>query len=152
LDAVPIHEGHPDNKGQQAADQRYWAIGDELTDAVQAAEKKSRSLKPLGRLTPYIMRYRGMVAGALVALVVAAVTSLALPLAVRRMIDNGFTMADGSFINSYFAMLTVMAVLLAAASALRYYFVITLGERIVSDLRRDVFAHVTRLSPSFFLL
>jgi ATP-binding cassette subfamily B protein len=150
LDAVPIHEGHPDNKGQQAADQRYWAIGDELTDAVQAAEKKSRSLKPLGRLAPYILRYRGMVAGALVALVVAAVTSLALPLAVRRMIDNGFTMADGSFINSYFAMLTVMAVLLAAASALRYYFVITLGERIVSDLRRDVFAHVTRLSPSFF--
>ncbi len=47
-------------------------------------------------------------------------------------------------------MLMVMAVVLAIASALRYYFVITLGERIVSDLRRDVFAHVTRLSPSFF--
>ncbi|NLS05541.1 ATP-binding cassette domain-containing protein [Rhizobium sp. P32RR-XVIII] len=121
-----------------------------MTDAVQAAEKKSRSLKPLARLAPYMMRYRGMVAGALVALVVAAVTSLALPLAVRRMIDHGFTQADGNFINSYFAMLTVMAVVLAAASALRYYFVITLGERIVSDLRRDVFAHVTRLSPSFF--
>jgi ATP-binding cassette subfamily B protein len=97
-----------------------------------------------------MMRYRGMVAGALVSLVVAAVTSLTLPLAVRRMIDHGFTQADGTFINSYFAMLMVMAVVLAAASALRYYFVITLGERIVSDLRRDVFTHVTRLSPSFF--
>jgi ATP-binding cassette subfamily B protein len=96
------------------------------------------------------MRYRGMVAGALVSLTLAAVTSLALPLAVRRMIDHGFTQPDGSFIDSYFVMLMVMAVILAMASALRYYFVITLGERIVSDLRRDVFAHVTRLSSSFF--
>jgi ABC-type multidrug transport system fused ATPase/permease subunit len=96
------------------------------------------------------MRYRGMVAGALVSLALAAVTSLALPLAVRRMIDHGFTQSDGSFINSYFAMLMVMAVVLAIASAMRYYFVITLGERIVADLRRDVFAHVARLSPAFF--
>ncbi len=121
-----------------------------MTDAVQGGEKKSRSLKPLGRLTPYVMRYRGLVTGALVALALAAVTSLALPLAIRRMIDHGFTQPDGSFINSYFAMLMVMAIVLAIASALRYYFVITLGERIVSDLRRDVFAHVTRLSASFF--
>ncbi|MFA1621599.1 ABC transporter transmembrane domain-containing protein [Rhizobium mongolense] len=121
-----------------------------MANAVQTAEKKSRSLKPLGRLAPYVKRYRGIVAGALVSLVVAAVTSLTLPLAVRRMIDHGFTQADGTFINSYFAMLLVISVILAAASAFRYYFVITLGERIVSDLRRDVFAHVTRLSPSFF--
>ena len=87
---------------------------------------------------------------ALVSLTLAAVTSLALPLAVRRMIDHGFSQPDGSFIDSYFVMLMVMAVILAMASALRYYFVIILGERIVSDLRRDVFAHVTRLSPSFF--
>jgi ATP-binding cassette subfamily B protein len=66
------------------------------------------------------------------------------------MIDHGFTQADGSFINSYFLMLMIMAIVLAIASALRYYFVITLGERVVSDLRRDVFNHVTRLSPSFF--
>lgn len=96
------------------------------------------------------MRYRGLVAGALISLALAAMTSLALPLAVRRMIDHGFTESDGSFINSYFAMLMVMAVVLAIASALRYYFVITIGERIVADLRRDVFNHVTRLSPSFF--
>lgn len=96
------------------------------------------------------MRYRAMVAGALMSLALAAVTSLALPLAVRRMIDHGFTQSDGRFINSYFAMLMVMAIVLAVASALRYYFVITIGERIVADLRRDVFSHVTRLSPSFF--
>ena len=126
------------------------AIGDDLAEQAQAEEKKTRSLRPLGRLTPYVMRYRGLVAGALISLALAAVTSLALPLAVRRMIDHGFTQSDGRFINSYFAMLMVMAVVLAIASALRYYFVITIGERIVADLRRDVFAHVTRLSPSFF--
>ncbi|WP_183900519.1 ABC transporter transmembrane domain-containing protein [Rhizobium metallidurans] len=117
---------------------------------MQTEKKKSRSLRPLGRLTPYVMRYRGLVTGALFSLALAALTSLALPLAVRRMIDHGFSYSDGRFINSYFIMLMAMAVVLAIASALRYFFVITLGERIVSDLRRDVFAHVTRLSASFF--
>ncbi len=88
--------------------------------------------------------------GALAALVVAALATLALPLAVRRMIDIGFFDADSQFINSYFAMLLAIAALLATASALRYYFVITIGERVVSDLRRDVFSHVTSLSATFF--
>jgi ATP-binding cassette subfamily B protein len=52
------------------------ATGDELTDASQTEKKKSRSLKPLGRLTPYVMRYRGMVTGAIIALALAAITSL----------------------------------------------------------------------------
>jgi ATP-binding cassette subfamily B protein len=82
--------------------------------------------------------------------VLAAVTTLALPLAVRRMIDHGFSHADTTFVSNYFAMLMAMAAMLALASAARYYFVITLGERVVSDLRRDVFSHLTTLSPSFF--
>ncbi|WP_457301956.1 ABC transporter transmembrane domain-containing protein [Phyllobacterium sp. P5_D12] len=117
---------------------------------LQETEKKRRSLKPLRRIYPYMSRYRGMIAGALVSLVLAAVTTLTLPLAVRRMIDHGFTGANGAFINNYFGMLVVLAALLALASGGRYYFVITLGERIVSDLRRDVFDHLTRLSPAFF--
>ncbi|MBY5570868.1 ATP-binding cassette domain-containing protein [Rhizobium leguminosarum] len=121
-----------------------------MAEQARVEENKTRSLRSLGRLTPYVMRYRGLVAGALMSLALAAITSLALPLAVRRMIDHGFTQSDGRFINSYFAMLMVMAIVLAVASALRYYFVITIGERIVADLRRDVFSHVTRLSPSFF--
>ncbi|MBY5581093.1 ABC transporter transmembrane domain-containing protein [Rhizobium leguminosarum] len=121
-----------------------------MAEQARAEENKTRSLRSLGRLTPYVMRYRALVAGALMSLALAAITSLALPLAVRRMIDHGFTQSDGRFINSYFAMLMVMAIVLAFASALRYYFVITIGERIVADLRRDVFSHVTRLSPSFF--
>jgi ATP-binding cassette subfamily B protein len=91
-----------------------------------------------------------MVAAAAFFLVLAAAATLALPLAVRRMVDHGFAASDGRFINNYFAMLLVLSALLAIASAMRYYYVITIGERVVADLRREVFAHVTRLSPSFF--
>ena len=115
-----------------------------------APERQRKSVRPLARLFPYIGRYRGLVAGAVVALVVAACTTLTLPMAVRRMIDHGFSESDAGFIDTYFAMLFVLAIVLALASALRYFFVITLGERIVSDLRRDVFDHVTKLSPAFF--
>ena len=118
--------------------------------AFEEAERKRRSLKPLRRIFPYMSRYKGMMAGAMVSLILAAVTTLTLPLAVRRMIDHGFTGANGAFINNYFGMLVLLAALLAIASAGRYYFVITLGERIVSDLRRDVFTHLTKLSPAFF--
>ncbi|MBN9037445.1 MAG: ATP-binding cassette domain-containing protein [Rhizobiales bacterium] len=109
-----------------------------------------RSLQPLRRIFPYLGRYRGLVAGALVFLVMAAAMTLALPTAVRRMIDHGFGNSDSGFIAQYFGMLLVIAALLALASAARYYFVITLGERVVADIRRDVFAHVAGLSPSFF--
>lgn len=119
--------------------------------AVTEVEKpKRRSIKPLARLLPYIMRYRKLVAGALFFLGLAAATTLALPLAVRRMVDHGFNASDSGFINNYFGMMAILAVVLALASAMRYYFVITIGERVVSDLRRDVFSHVTRLSPAFF--
>ncbi|MGA1803811.1 ABC transporter transmembrane domain-containing protein [Rhizobium sp. HT1-10] len=121
-----------------------------MSETGEASTKPRKSIRPLGRLLPYLARYRSLVTGAIIALALAALTSLALPLAVRRLIDHGFTQSDGSFINSYFVMLMVMAVVLALSSALRYYFVITIGERIVSDLRREVFDHVTRLSPSFF--
>jgi len=107
-------------------------------------------LTPLANLVPYVLRYRGMVAASLFFLAMAAITTLALPLAVRRMIDHGFGNADSSFIATYFASLVGIAALLALASACRYYFVIALGERVVADIRRDLFAHVTALSPAFF--
>src|SRR5690606_37930856 len=110
---------------------------------------RRRSLRPLRRLLPYLGRYRGLVAGALLSLVLAAVTTLTLPVAVKRMIDHGFSDADSVFIANHFAVLIAIAAVLALSSAARYYFVITLGERLVADLRRDVFAHVTRLSPAF---
>ncbi|MBZ9767644.1 ATP-binding cassette domain-containing protein [Mesorhizobium sp. CA6] len=115
-----------------------------------SASERRRSVRPLRSLVPYVTRYRKLVIGAVISLIVAAVTTLALPMAVRRMIDHGFQAASSTFIAEYFAALVLMAALLAAASASRYYFVITLGERVVADIRRDVFSHVTTLSPAFF--
>src|SRR4051812_14059686 len=104
-------------------------------------------LRPLRLLVPYILRYRGRALAALGALIVAALTTLILPVAVRRMIDFGFSAEGAALIDSYFAVMIAAVAVLAVASALRFYLVTTIGERIVADLRRDVFAHLTALSP-----
>jgi ATP-binding cassette, subfamily B, bacterial len=117
---------------------------------VAAVRTAERSLKPLLSLVPFVFRYRGRIAAALFALVLAACATLAVPLAVRRMIDFGFASENAQFIDEYFAMMLVVAAVLAGASALRYYLVMTLGERVVADLRSAVFAHVISLSPGFF--
>ncbi|RWL44640.1 MAG: ATP-binding cassette domain-containing protein [Mesorhizobium sp.] len=121
-----------------------------MADIGASGDQRRRSVRPLRNLFPYITRYRKLAVGAILSLIVAAVTTLALPMAVRRMIDHGFQASGSTFIAEYFAALVAMAALLAAASASRYYFVITLGERVVADIRRDVFSHVTTLSPAFF--
>src|SRR3972149_2017292 len=66
------------------------------------------------------------------------------------MIDFGFTDKAVQLIDSYFAVMIAVVAVLAVSSAMRYYLVTTLGERIVADLRADVFAHLTRLSSAFF--
>jgi ATP-binding cassette subfamily B protein len=118
--------------------------------AENETDNRRKSLRPLARLLPYLGRYRGHVVAAVCFLLLATATTLSLPMAVRRMIDHGFGGNDSGLINDYFGMLMAIAALLATASALRYYFVIWIGERVVADLRRDVFAHVTRLSADFF--
>src|SRR5271156_423691 len=114
------------------------------------AEKRRTNLRPLASLLPYVRRYRWRALAALGALLLAALTTLVVPVAVRRMIDFGFTARGLQLIDSYFLVMIGVAGVLALASALRYYLVTTLGERIVADLRGDVFAHVTRLSAAFF--
>ncbi len=108
---------------------------------------------PLGALKsvlPYALAYRGRILAAIVALVIASAATLVVPLAVRRMVDFGFADSNAGFIRVYFlGMLGVVAVL-ALASGARYYLVMTLGERVVADLRADLFAHLTRLDPGFF--
>src|SRR5678815_842162 len=113
-------------------------------------ERRSLNLRPLAGLVPYIMRYRGRAAAALAALIVASLTTLVVPVAVRRMIDFGFSDKALQLIDTYFVVMVLVVAVLAVSSALRYYLVTTLGERIVADLRSDVFAHLTRLSSAFF--
>ncbi len=115
-----------------------------------SAPARSPRLRPLLSLAPYVGRYRGRAALAFVALTVAALTTLLVPVAVRRLIDFGFTPDGIALINSYFSVMIAVVAVLALASASRYYLVMTIGERIVADLRRDVFAHLISLSPAFF--
>jgi len=111
---------------------------------------KSRNLRPLLRLTPFLRPYRPQMVCALIALLAAAGATLAVPVAVRRIIDNGFTAENALLVDKYFlAMLAVVAVL-AIGSALRFYFVMWIGERVVADIRDAIFSHLLNLSPAFF--
>lgn len=114
------------------------------------ADKKRRSLAPLLTLKPLILRHKGMLVAALFALVLSALAMLSVPIAVRRMIDFGFSSSDGALINQYFSMLIAIGLVLAVAAASRFYFVNWLGERVVSDLRTQVFTHLARLEPAFY--
>jgi ATP-binding cassette subfamily B protein len=115
-----------------------------------AASARRPRLRPLLALWPFVRRYRGRVLAALAALAVAAIATLAVPLAVRRMIDFGFSPDRLGLIDRYFAVMIGVAAVLAGASAARFYLVTTLGERVVADLREAVFSHVTGLSQVFF--
>jgi ATP-binding cassette subfamily B protein len=119
-------------------------------EALSSANSRPIGLKPLLSLLPYVARYRWRAAAAFVALLVAALATLAVPLAVRRMIDFGFSADRIELIDQYFAVMIAVAGVLAAASASRFYLVTTLGERVVADLRSAVFDHLTILSAAFF--
>ena len=111
---------------------------------------KGRNLRPLARLVPFLWRYRGRMAVALVALLVAAAATLVVPVAARRVIDNGFTAANATLVDQYFAVMLAVVALLAAGSAVRFYYVMWLGERVVADIRDALFSHLLNLSPSFY--
>ena len=111
---------------------------------------RSRTVRPLLALAPFILKYPSMIAGAFIALVAATLATLTMPIAVRFMIDNGFSRDDAGSIDSYFLALLVVAIVLGAASATRFFFVSWIGERVTADLRSAVYDHITRLSPVFF--
>ncbi len=128
-------------------------IADEAAQAEtpQKAEKRSRrSLKPLSLLRPYVLKYKVVAVVAFIALLLSSASTLMLPFAVREMIDRGFTSEKESLINIYFGGLFAVGALLAFSSATRFFCVSWLGERVVADLRADVFRHLTKLSPAFY--
>ena len=122
----------------------------EATAAADASGSRRIKLQPLKLLLPFVDRYRGRALAACAALIVASLATLAVPIAVRRMVDHGFSAEGAELVNSYFGVMIGVVAVLATASALRYYLVTTLGERIVADLRSRVFEHLTVLSPAFF--
>ena len=120
------------------------------SSAAKGANRFGATLSPLKPLAPYALRYKFTIIMAMAALIVAAGATLTLPLAVRGMIDHGFSADSAGAVNAYFGAMILVAATLAVASATRYYFVMTLGERVVADLRTDLFKHLVSLDASFF--
>ena len=125
------------------------------TDAAAGGEDprdrpKGKSVKPLRALWPFLRPHRSLLAAAAGMLVVAAIFTLALPLALRRVIDLGFDPAHADKIDRYFFALIVVAGALAVATALRYFFVTKLGERVIADIRRAIYHRVIGMSPEFY--
>jgi len=117
-----------------------------------ASDPESAPLKKIGNLAMIwrrAIRYPGLIAAAALALLVAAAATLAIPDGFRRVIDQGFG-SQGGAIATHFNYLLFIVVVLAAATALRFYFVSMLGERVVADVRAAVHDNLLRLEPRFF--
>src|SRR6056297_791045 len=123
---------------------RKPANGADLLD-----REKSKRLGALAELWPFLRPYRALLAAALTALVLTAAVALALPMAVRRVVDS-FDNADGTLLDQYFAGALGIAALLALGTGLRYLLVTRLGERVVADIRKAVFDRVIGMSPAFY--
>jgi len=111
--------------------------------------EKSRELGALRALLPFLAPYRGLMIAAILALVLTAMISLTLPLAVRRVIDN-FGTGEAELLDQYFVAALIIAALLAVGTGLRYALVTRFGERVVADIRKAVFDRVISMSPAFY--
>lgn len=118
-----------------------------LTDT--SAPETKAPVGTLRALWPFVMRQRGLFAAWLLALAAASAATLSLPVAFRRMIDQGFSSASAGSIDRTFLFLFLVALALALASAARFYFVSLLGERVVADLRQRLYAHLIALDAGF---
>ena len=110
---------------------------------------KSRNIRILTALWPFVGRYKGMLIAACTALTLTAGLSLILPLAVGRVVD-GFETSVEELLDQYFAAALGIALLLAFGTGLRYYLVTRLGERVVADIRVAVFDRMIAMSPAFY--
>ena len=109
----------------------------------------SKEIGALRGLWPFLKPYRLMMAAAGIALVITASVSLVLPIAVRRVVDN-FDVAETDLLDQYFEAALAIVLLLAVGTALRYYLVTRLGERVVADIRKAVFERMIGMSPAFY--
>ena len=109
----------------------------------------SKQVGVLRALVPYFAPYKPLVILALIALTITASVSLVLPVAARRVID-GFAMGDVTLLNQYFMGAIIVAAIFALGTGLRYYVVTRLGERVVADIRKAIFARMIGMSPAYF--
>ena len=124
-------------------------IGDIRASA--ARRGKTRDLKPLSRLAPYLCKQKVNGLFMLVFLAISASSTPGMTFVARELIDRGFGSGNIAELNKWFIVLFVLAGVLAVSTALRYFFITRMGERVVADLREDVFGHILKLDPAFFL-
>ena len=111
---------------------------------------KSRSLRPLMRLSPYIAKQRTTATMGILFLFLAAALNLAITFPVQWLGNNAFQSFDPALINAGFMTMIAIALVLGVASAVRFYFFSRFGERLAADLRGDVYARLMSLSPAYF--
>jgi len=121
-----------------------------MNDATRSDRPKAKSLKPLRTLWPFITPYSRTLAAAMAALLVASVAMLAMPVALRYLIDNGFLNQNMGTVNRYFGWFLAASIVFSVFASLRYYLVTWLGERVVADIRNAVYARVIHMDPLFF--
>ena len=121
-----------------------------MAERASSERPRAKSLKPLQTLIPFVRPYRGTLVAALTALLIASGAMLALPIALRYLIDNGFIAQDVGTVNRYFGWFLAAALVFSVFAALRYYLVTWLGERVVADLRNAVYQRVIGMDPAFF--
>ncbi len=119
------------------------------TRSAKEDREKSKKIGALAALWPFVAPYRVLMVTAALALMLTAMVSLTLPLAVRRVVDN-FNTKDAALLDLYFMAAIVIAGLLAIGTGLRYALVTRLGERVVVDIRKAVFDRVIGMSPAFY--
>ena len=121
-----------------------------MNELASSERPRAKSLKPLRTLWPFIRQYRSVLTAAIGALLIASAAMLAMPVALRFLIDNGFAAGDLGTVNRYFGWFLAATVVFSLFAALRYYLVTWLGERVVADIRNAVYARVIRMDPAFF--
>jgi len=114
------------------------------------SRKASRDIRVLRGLLPFMAPYRLYIAAAAAFLLMSTAATLVIPTAIRGMIDHGFSKENVGLIDQYFGFVFIVAVVLGLATAIRFYFVTWIGERIVADIRKALYTHVLGLSPAFF--
>ncbi|MEY3465066.1 MAG: ABC transporter transmembrane domain-containing protein [Steroidobacteraceae bacterium] len=115
-----------------------------------ADRPKAKSPRPLLALWPFLRPYKGILAAAMTALLVASGAMLGLPIALKGLIDKGMAAGSADVINGYFIAFMGVAVLFGVFAAIRFYLVTWLGERVVADVRTAVYRNVVRMDPQFF--
>lgn len=121
-----------------------------LGDKGEALKAGRRDLRPIRRLMPFVFKYPWRLALTIGFLLVSATSSLVIPSLAGSIIDKGFVERNLSMVGQYGILAIVVALVMALASAGRFYYISMLGERVLTDLRRKVFDHLLTLDATFF--